>query len=130
MSASELADIEALLLKVLPDPMGYAERLLGELAERLATPAPGASPAGPVPTVIQAYPVPADERLADRCVLLAAALGACDCWGEDPGCEDCSGAGAVGWVPPEPEVYEEYVAPAVRRAATEPTEGSDEGGSR
>ena len=109
---SELAAVEALLMKVLPDPMGFAERVLGELAERLA----GASPTG-IPSVVPSYESAAHDALVDRNLLLAAALGACTCWGDDPDCADCSGAGRVGWVPPDPQLYDEYVAPAVRRAA-------------
>lgn len=139
MSGSELAEIEALLLRVLPDPMGFAERLLGELAERLA-----ATPASSPPDVVQgSFELPSDQSLVDRNVLLAAALGACDCWGEDPECDECSGEGTVAWVPPDPELYDEYVKPAVMRASTddaaagkhravnEPVyQGSDEGGNR
>ncbi len=127
MTTSELAAVEALLVKVLPDPMGFAERILGELAERLATVPPGDGP-----TVVPGYGSAAHEALVDRNVLLAAALGACDCWGENPACPDCSGDGCVGWVPPDPELYGEYVAPAVRRAsadgclaATSPSDPAD-----
>jgi hypothetical protein len=114
MTTSELAAVEALLLKVLPDPMGFAERILGELAERLAT-----APPGNGPNVVPSYESTAHEALVDRSVLLAAALGACDCWGEDAGCPGCGGQGSAGWVPPDPELYAEYVAPAVRRTSPE-----------
>ncbi|GAA2219664.1 hypothetical protein GCM10009850_121150 [Nonomuraea monospora] len=118
-SASELAAVEELLLKVLPDPMGFAERVLGELADRLATPPPADGP-----TVVHGYKEP-DQALADRDLLLAAALGACACWGEDAGCPDCAGRGSPGWMPPDPELYGQYVAPAVHRtspaAPTAPT---------
>jgi hypothetical protein len=114
MTTSELAAVEALLLKVLPDPMGFAERILGELAERLAT-----TPSGDGPNVVPSYESAAHEALVDRSVLLAAALGACDCWGEDAGCPSCGGQGSAGWVPPDPELYAEYVAPAVRRTSSD-----------
>jgi hypothetical protein len=109
---SELAAVEALLMKVLPDPMGFAERVLGELAGRLAA----TSPTG-TPTVVPSYESAVHDALVDRNIVLASALGACTCWGEDPACADCSGAGGVGWVPPDPQLYDEYVAPAVRRTA-------------
>lgn len=112
MTTSELAAVEALVMQVLPDPMGFAERLLNELAGRLAN-APGADGTQVVP----GHESAAHESLADRDVLLAAALGACDCWGEDPGCPGCGGRGSPGWEPPDPELYAEYVAPAVRRTA-------------
>jgi hypothetical protein len=130
MSTSELAAVEALLMRVLPDPMGFGKRVLDELLERLAT-----EPLTSRPTVVPGYladlgvpvggptsgstagPVtgPAAQEVADRHLLLGAALGACECWGEDPGCAICGGQGSAGWVPPDPELYEEYVAPAVRR---------------
>jgi len=112
MTTSELAAVEALLMKVLPDPMGFAERVLGELAERLAT-----APPGDGPTVVPSYEAAAHAALVDRNLLLAAALGACDCWGEVVGCPRCSGQGVAGWMPPDPELYGEYVAPAVRRTS-------------
>ncbi len=123
MTTSELAAVEALLMKVLPDPLGFAERVFGELAERLATPVSDG------PNVVSGYPPPsyatdpggaahpAHAALVDRQVLLAAALGACVCWGEDAGCPECGGKGSAGWVPPDPELFAEYVVPAVRRTA-------------
>jgi hypothetical protein len=115
MTTSELAAVEALLLKVLPDPMGFTERVLGELAERLAT-----APPGDGPTVVPSYETSAHQALVDRNLLLAAALGACDCWGEEAGCPRCGGQGVPGWMPPDPELYGEYVAPAVRRTSPDP----------
>jgi hypothetical protein len=114
MTTSDLAAVESLLLKVLPDPMGFAERVLGEMAERLATAPPDNGPEivdGAVVTEDSGVPT----ALADRDLLLAAALGACECWGEDAGCVECGGAGAPGWAPADPELYATYVAPAVRR---------------
>jgi hypothetical protein len=93
--------------------MAFAERVIGELAERLATPAGGAA------SLIVDGSLSADQvALADRDVLLAAALGACECWGEEPACPSCSGDGGVGWVPPDPALYDEYVKPAVLRASS------------
>ncbi|GAA4581623.1 hypothetical protein GCM10023176_62440 [Micromonospora coerulea] len=113
MTTSELGAVEALLVKVLPDPMGFAERVLGELAERLATVPPGDGP-----NVVPGYESAAHEALVDRNLLLAAALVACDCWGEHAGCPGCGGEGSTGWLPPDPELYAEYVAPAVRRTTS------------
>lgn len=118
-SAAELAAVEDLLIRVLPDPMGFAERVLGELLERLATPA-GAGPVIPSPTVADPEPAEPQQVLIDRSMLLAAALGACECWGEDRLCPCCGGQGSAGWVPPDPELYVEYVAPAVRRTTDSP----------
>ncbi|MEU8365253.1 hypothetical protein AB0C27_55485 [Nonomuraea sp. NPDC048882] len=113
MTTSELAAVEALLVKALPDPMGFAERVLGELAERIATVPPSDGPA-----IVKGHESAAYQALVDRNVLLAAALGACECWGEDAGCPGCGGEGAAGWVPPDPELYAEYVVPAVRRISS------------
>jgi hypothetical protein len=116
MSDSELALIESLLVRVLPDPMGFLERATTELAGRLTTPAaPTAEP-----TLIDADPEPPDQALADQVVLLAAALGACECWGHDPGCRTCSGAGRPGWTTPNPDLYREFVQPAVQRDSAAP----------
>jgi hypothetical protein len=50
---------------------------------------------------------------------LAAALGACArCWGDDPRCRECGGAGTSGFFDPDPELFEWYVVPAVRRVRT------------
>jgi hypothetical protein len=47
---------------------------------------------------------------------LAAALGACYlCWGEDPHCEHCGGAGHSGWCEPDAEQFAAFVAPALER---------------
>jgi hypothetical protein len=108
MSTSELADLEALLIRVLPDPMGFAERVFQEIVGRLATDTPG----GGQPWVVTSDESSAHEALVDRNVLLAAALGACDCWGQDPECLTCSGKGSAGWIQPERRLYEEYVEPA------------------
>jgi hypothetical protein len=54
------------------------------------------------------------DRLVERNSDLAAALGACDCWGEQLDCRFCEGAGAPGWVLPERRMFATYVYPAVR----------------
>ena len=47
---------------------------------------------------------------------VAAALGACPvCWGGDRRCEVCEGRGRAGSSSPDPELFEELIAPAVRR---------------
>ena len=54
------------------------------------------------------------EELIERNSVLAAALGACDCWGEQLDCAFCDGAGAPGWVLPDRQMFATYVYPAVR----------------
>ena len=111
MSSTELVDLETLLERVLPDPMGFAERVGKQLVDRLSTDLPG----GERPVVVSTYESIVHEALLDRNVLLAAALGACDCWGQQVDCPICSGEGRAGWVEPDPGLYAEYVEPAVVR---------------
>ena len=49
-----------------------------------------------------------------RVTILAAALGACDCWGEELHCPFCEGYGVPGWVTPDRRLFAELVYPAVR----------------
>jgi hypothetical protein len=50
---------------------------------------------------------------------LAGALGACGvCWGGDPGCDVCGGRGCAGFAKPDLELFDELVAPALRRVLT------------
>ncbi len=120
VTTSELASVESLLLQVLPDPKGFAERVLGELAGRLAV-----APPADDSTVISSFESAAHEALVDRDVLLAAALGACECWGDEPSCRACGGRGTTGWMPPDPDLYAEYVTPAVRRTAQDAPPAGD-----
>jgi hypothetical protein len=111
MTTTELHDLEALLERALPDPRGFMDRVLQQLLDRLATepsslPGPGDFPKH----YTQAHPQPEDHNL-----VLAAALGACECWGHDPDCADCAGAGFAGWVDPDARLYQEYVTPAIKR---------------
>lgn len=56
-------------------------------------------------------------ELRDQYLRVAAALGACPrCWGENPRCRDCGGAGTSGFFEPDHELFRHYVVPAVRRA--------------
>jgi hypothetical protein len=129
MSGSELSDLEALLVRVLPDPAGFGRRVMEQVMDRLATDRPNGAPV----TVAMGPDPHLHETLLDHNVLLAAALGACDCWGNDPGCRSCSGEGVPGWRLPDAQLYDEFVAPAVARMAgtvrpahlpAEPTEGN------
>jgi hypothetical protein len=114
MSTTELSQVEALLERVLPDPMGFAERVFQQMVDRMATEVPG----GASPAHGAANGSIAHDALADRNVLLAAAVGACDCWGVNPGCAICSGEGSAGWLEPDARLYAEFVEPAVRRSGS------------
>ena len=88
MSATELEEVQALLERVLPDPRGFAGRLLQQAVTQyglVAEPAPTAFYAAEDVTsgedVIVADQWAADQPPVDTNILLAAALGACECWG-------------------------------------------------
>lgn len=56
------------------------------------------------------------EYLRRRSDTLAAALGACYlCWGRDPACVQCLGAGRPGWNEPDERLFRRLVGPAIRR---------------
>ena len=58
--------------------------------------------------------------LRDRVTALADALGACArCWGDDPLCGACAGAGTPGWHAPDEDAFRAYIVPAARRARIE-----------
>ncbi|MEJ7599010.1 MAG: hypothetical protein WKG01_13970 [Kofleriaceae bacterium] len=47
---------------------------------------------------------------------LADALGACPvCWGRVRHCEECRGRGRPGWQKPDPQLFDELVAPAITK---------------
>lgn len=51
--------------------------------------------------------------LAHQCRRLAAALGACACFGY--GCRRCHGEGKPGWCAPDEDEFHEFVAPLLSR---------------
>jgi hypothetical protein len=53
------------------------------------------------------------EEVVERVSELAAALGACECWGEYVDCPTCAGAGGPGWTYPDKRLFARYVHPAV-----------------
>jgi hypothetical protein len=110
MTTTELGELETLLWRVLPDPRGFAERALQQLMQRLAT-----DPIAMAPAVVDSYSAAAHEALVDRNVLLASAVGACECWGDDIDCRTCAGAGSAGWMDPDAELFGELIAPALER---------------
>jgi hypothetical protein len=66
------------------------------------------------------------DDLLDRNSAVAAALGACDCWGEDPDCAFCGGEGVPGWARPDEECFGTYVRPALA-AMSAPTTTAPKG---
>jgi hypothetical protein len=65
---------------------------------------------------------------ARRNTFLAGALGACECWGEDPDCTSCRGQGKAGFFEPDPTAFKAIVAPLIasrRRALAARLEGGE-----
>lgn len=56
-------------------------------------------------------------ELQERNATLAAALGACDCFGESTVCETCHGGGFPGWSVPDEELFSDWVRPALAALA-------------
>jgi hypothetical protein len=130
MAITELDEVQALLDHVLPDPAGFAQRLAMQVVARW-----GGQPAGTAARAFYANVATDDatrpttvitpdwaaraEPPVDMSLLLATALGACDCWGMQPDCAACRGNGSVGWTDPDPELFVEFVQPAVARLSGE-----------
>lgn len=64
------------------------------------------------------------RELLDRDGVVAAALGACQCWGEDRGCPICDGLGGPGWALPDEQLFAAYVQPAVDAASLHATQAA------
>jgi hypothetical protein len=115
MSASELDDVTALLERVLPDPTGFAERLVQQVVTLWA----GGDPMSAGPVIVEGESetrdADSDQLAADTTLVLAAALGACDCWGMTADCSVCAGVGTSGWTEPDVELFREFVGPALAR---------------
>jgi hypothetical protein len=135
MTNTELDEVQALLEHVLPDPSGYTQRLLMQAMARWGNAARTPdSPAfyPPLPYEMPDSTVPSDQDCAEEPaintnLLLAAALGACECWGLDVGCAGCLGHGSAGWTVPDLELFGEFVQPAITKlsgAAAGPSAGS------
>jgi hypothetical protein len=145
MSTTELDDVQALLERVLPDPSGFAQRLLlqvvtqwGPLAQPDASNSNSTTntfytvtPAEDVKaseTVIPPDSPTTDDMPIDTNMLLAAALGACECWGSLPTCHLCRGRGSAGWTQPDLQLFEEFVGPAIAKLSGTRAGGHDQHG--
>lgn len=53
--------------------------------------------------------------LADKNAMLAAAFGACMCWGEKENCANCHGRGRPGFYPPELALLKTLLKPLSRK---------------
>jgi hypothetical protein len=57
-------------------------------------------------------------NMPERNRLLARALGACECWGEQPECKMCYGQGGPGWALPHKPLFDRLVRPALQTINT------------
>jgi len=139
MNATELDEVQALLEHVLPDPGGYAQRLAMQAMTRWGQSAGSyASAFDPAATardvtvsdiVVAPDQEPADEPAIDTNMLLAAALGACECWGLRADCRMCRGQGSAGWTHPDPELFDDFVGPAIAKMSRTSAGGHKQHGS-
>lgn len=137
----DTTNVDALIQQLLMDPAALIDRVLRVVLQQAALDGPlsvdssaspaelmtstanswvgqaenggDATPGPPRPAVME--PLGDDhEELVNRNSVLAAALGACDCWGEDVDCPFCEGYGRPAWAVPDRRLFVEYVYPAVR----------------
>lgn len=139
VTPTELEEVQALLERVLPDPAGFAQRLAlqamtlwGQHAEPRASAfytATETADAKVGDIVITPDRDDDDDMPVDTNILLAAALGACECWGLRASCDMCWGHGSAGWIQPDPELFDELVQPAIARRSGIPAGEHDQHGS-
>jgi len=116
-----------LVQRVMADPMGFVEKILQPTLDQMArdgvlTDDTDTPPESLVATALGARLarlLAADgavdhEPPINRNSAFAAAVGACDCWGQDGACLLCEGTGTPGWVLPDRQLFTEYVRPAVK----------------
>lgn len=128
---------DSLVQQVLADPGPRLDRLIRALVQRATPNGAGPSDETNAPRTLIAESIgrwieeaadgasalPPEEGEVEhvenghtewRVTTLAAALGACDCWGEELHCPFCEGYGVPGWVTPDRRLFAEFVYPAVR----------------
>jgi len=111
--AGEGADPRALLMNLLTQREQARDEEQGE--EEVVEEVPAAPP-DPLQTRKTRMIVAELHALRRRSDDLAAALGACYlCWGADPSCVRCFGAGRAGWGAIDESAFREYVLPVLRR---------------
>lgn len=129
MTTGNTTELGPLLAHVANDPIGMAGRVLQQTMDRLASDETIAGNGELAPDELVAAALgnrlarfltdrndEADDyaELAARDAALAAALGACECWGADADCPACGGAGEPGWMLPDSRLFAHYVHPAVQ----------------
>ena len=139
MSHAEVPHLDDLLQSVAADPAGLINGMLARVAGQLMPEATAANDNDAQPSDLIASALgdwlartitsgnggqETDSEwlshyreLLDRNSALAAALGACECWGQDRSCPVCNGAGIPGWVLPDEGLFAAYVQPAASARA-------------
>jgi hypothetical protein len=123
MSGTELRQLQALIERVIPDPGGFAGRLLQQAILEYGQHAGAAATAFSSATaedVVTDNWRDAEKMAVPIGSLLAAALGACECWGLRADCGLCLGRGSPGWTQPDPRLFDEFVRPAIEAASRPP----------
>src|SRR3954454_4633287 len=89
-------EIDGLLGRLIPEAIPLGDRMLQQVREQLT--GDGAFSDGPVSPAsgLGTDALSHYDDLIDRNSILAAALGACDCWGQDRNCPICDGRGGSG----------------------------------
>jgi hypothetical protein len=156
VTAGAPLDVERVVERVITDPAALCERILQQVLTQLWQEYGGGGDEGTSPeetiatvlgdrlvgmivnpdgSVANEWPTTDTEReelaryeeLLDRDTALAAALGACECWGQQAQCPICRGAGGPGWALPDRRLFAGYVQPALRAlgsgATGRPTNG-------
>jgi hypothetical protein len=111
-------DLGGLLGPLAPNAIELVDRVLQQARDQLAGDGASAAGANGSSDQLRHY-----EELLERNSVLAAALGACDCWGQDVACPFCNGVGGPGWVRPDERLFGSYVRPALH-AVTDPGSSS------
>ena len=57
--------------------------------------------------------------------VFSSAVGACECWGEDPNCRTCQGKGSPGFFEVNDQAFEQYVLPCMTVHRDSPIKTND-----
>ena len=107
---------ETLRAQAAADPRMAA--MLQMMSQQQALPSPQRSDPARAQRIREAIQEMREElvELHQRNEDLADALGACSvCWGRVKHCSECRGRGRPGWREPDPELFEEFVAPVINK---------------
>ena len=130
-------DVNSALARVVPNPLSLLENVLQHALQQLGLDTAGSGDrnpsfdellaiglggrlarmiAGSQSATLSSEPTSDVARYQEplnRNSEVAAALGACDCWGQNIFCSICDGHGRPGWATPDGELFDVYVGPAL-----------------